>query len=114
MNELSLLTELTSRVLDNVAIVHDYIQLKFLDGTVLNLNNDVGVDGQLVPSSSLGESQLRSLVGLTVREVGCTAELLTISFDGVRLLTMTLKPQDWRSPEAVVLYLPGEPPVVWT
>jgi hypothetical protein len=83
-----------------------------LDGTVLNLNNDVELDGWCVPHTD--EAQFLSLAGCVVLEVSLTADCLKLKLSGDHFLTMTLKPEAWRSPEALALFVPGEPPVVFT
>jgi hypothetical protein len=114
MLNLNLLNELRNRAVRKARIMHDYIQVEFLDGTVLNLNNDVELDGWSVPYTDEAQLPLHSLAGCTVLEVSLTADCLKLKLSGDHFLTMTLKPDAWRSPEALALFVPGEPPVVFT
>jgi hypothetical protein len=114
MLDQDLLKELRNRAVREARIMHDYIQVEFLDGTVLNLNNDVELDGWSVPYTDQPQLPLLSLAGCVVLEVGLTADCFKLTLSGDHFLTMTLKPEAWRSPEALALYVPGEPPVVFT
>lgn len=100
-------------MLREARVVHDYVQLEFHDNVVLNLNNDLEFDGRCVRAND-GTEVLRILCGATVREVVQTSESFSLTFSGDHLLTMSLKPDAWRSPEALAMYVPGEPPVVMT
>jgi hypothetical protein len=112
MRDLELLGELRQRVLREARTLHDYIQLEFHDCAILNLNNEVSLDGRPVPFSGEGEELLRPLSGSTVVEVTRTSEYFALGFSGGRVLSMNLRPEAWRSAEALSMYLPGEPIVV--
>ena len=114
MLNLNLLNELRDRVVREARIMHDYIQVEFLDSTVLNLNNAVELDGCSVTDTHEGQLLLPSLAGRTVVDVSLTTDCLEIKLSGDHLLAMTLKQEAWRSPEAMALFVPGEPPIVLT
>lgn len=114
MLNLNLLNELRNRAVREARVVHDYIQVEFLDGTVLNLNNDVELDGWSVPYNDEAQLPLLSLAGCIVLEVSLTANWLKLELSGDHSLTMTLRPEAWQCPEALSLFIPGEPPIVFT
>ena|SRR6185436_10968273 len=113
MLNLNLLNELRNRTVREARIVDDYIQVEFLDGTVLNLNNDIELDDRPVPYTDEAQLSLRYLSGCTVLEISLTSEHLELKLTD-HVLIMILKPEAWRSPEALALFLPGEPPIVLT
>ena len=86
-----------------VESIHDYVQIQFSDGTILNVYNHhqynagppKAIKGKKVVSVEEGESKI------------------TISFEGGGAFSIGMSDDDYRGPEAMVLCVDGKPPVVW-
>jgi hypothetical protein len=114
VQDLDLLKELENRVVSDIQLVHDYVQIRVQGGAVLNLNNPLELDGVVLSEGAGIGAEVVSLRGCTITSVQRTNESFVLKFDGGRLLKMSLRPEDWRGPEALELHVPGEAPVVLT
>jgi hypothetical protein len=104
-NEDMMMASLNEKELSSVTFIHDYIQLNF-DGPVINIyasssiyKNDIRMDSQEFGYSYL----LRKLIGkkiIGVKEV--IDSNLTMTFDDLSHLQISLKPDDRSSVEAAM------------
>jgi hypothetical protein len=108
VRHLQRLDELINRVVREAELIHDYVQLRFHCGMVLTLNNAVELDGQALSNSSASRIVLASIVGRAVNDVARAADQIVLNFRGGSVLTMSLQPASWDSPQALVLSRPSE------
>jgi hypothetical protein len=108
VRHLQQLDELVNRVVREAELVHDFVQLRFHGGLVLTLNNAVELDGQTLANSQAGRILLASIIGRSVSDVARAADRIVVNFRGSSTLTMSLQPQAWHSPEALVLQRPSQ------
>ena len=102
----SQLNSIIGMTLRAAAKVHDYVQLYFTDGAVLNIYNPFSLEAS-------NPVDLADLAGSSVRMVSETPEKAVIEFDnGVQIL-IDLRDEAYIGPEAMQLNVPGKPGVVW-
>ncbi len=85
--------------------LHDYLQLKFSDGTILNINNRY----KLVGTSD----GIECVIGKLVSGVKADERSIRIVFFGGMSLLVGLNEEDFNSPEAMEMYAAGSPPIIW-
>lgn len=100
----SYLDYLVGSTVKNAIQVHDYHQLFFEEGAILNVYNDFEVSG---------DGRVSSLEGAKVEEVEDTEVAATLRFSGDKSLRIDLRDAAYSGPEALALRMPGKPVVVW-
>lgn len=100
----SCLDHLVGSTVKNAIRVHDYHQLFFEEGAILNVYNDFEVSG--------GEG-VGSLEGAKVEGVEDTEDAAALRFSGEKSLRIDLRDAAYSGPEALALRMPGKPVVVW-
>jgi hypothetical protein len=83
--------------------VHDYLQVIFSDGTILNVYNSFRYDGDSV----------YDIVGTTLENVLVTDEEAVFLFKGNGRLVVGLRADDYNGPEAMEFARRGEPTIIW-
>jgi hypothetical protein len=106
MEQSALLRELVNRVVRDAQPVHDYVQINFLDGSVLTLNNCVKMDGLELAITEMSCS-IRTLTGHSVEDMQTTPHCFAITFSSGQRLEMSLLPEDWVGPEELTWSMPG-------
>ena len=94
---------LISLLVQKIEVVHDYVQILFSDGTKLTVFNNYIYDGDTI----------QGIVGTKVVSVEESDVSIVITFDDLLSLSISLSPDDFNGPEAMVLRREGEPTVVW-
>jgi hypothetical protein len=97
---------LVGRSLRSVVQIHDYSQLYFDHGAVLNIYNTFSVVG------TSGDG-VEGLVGTVVGKVVEDREKAVLTFGTGAQISIDLRDAAYRGPEAMELIVPGEPTVVW-
>ncbi|MCP5013379.1 MAG: hypothetical protein GY942_25675 [Aestuariibacter sp.] len=87
----------------HIESIHDYIQIVFADGTVLNIFNTYSYDG----------ASLFNVSDVKVIDVDELEEIVNIKLENGGVLLIDLKEAAYNGPEAMVLIRKGESPVVW-
>lgn len=87
----------------HIESIHDYIQIVFADGTVLNIFNSYSYDG----------ASLFDVSNLKVIDVSELEKVVTIKLENGSVLMIDLKEEAYNGPEAMMLIREGESPVVW-
>lgn len=102
----SALAPLVGRYVTVADVVHDYIQLRFDNGDILNIFNEYGLEG-------IGGFDVQALVGRRVASVSVQPQEVRVQLDGVQL-RVSLLDAAFRGPEAIE-YIPASGcPVVWS
>ena len=102
----SALEPLLGKCITSADAVHDYIQLRFESGDVLNVFNEYCLEGD-------GAYDLRDLVGLCVKEVSEQTQKVLIDLGGLKFC-ISLLDAAFRGPEAIE-YIPASGSrVVWS
>lgn len=91
------LLSLVGRHVTAADVVHDYVQLKFDNGDVMNVFNEYGLEGAEA-------SGIHAIVGLCVAAVSVQSQELRIDFGGLKL-SVSLLDAAFRGPEAIE-YIP--------
>jgi hypothetical protein len=99
-----LFAQLVGEQLSSVTFVQDYLQIHF-DGPSMNVNNPLTVesDGQKITSWEPGfRDLLCSLISQIVRHTECIGgERLTVLFENGSRISVSLRQEDYSSPEAI-------------
>ena len=111
MVEADYLQVLKGKVPSGVDVVHDYVQIRFGDSTVLTLNNQLSLNGQKCLEENRSASSLISIIGHPVEAAYIAEETFVLELPGIEL-TMDLREGAWSGPEALVLSLPGGETIV--
>jgi len=90
-------------ILEKIEEVHDYIQVVFSDGTILNVFNNYAYDG----------GSLLGIEGKAISSVNESDSSVVIFFESGESLSIGLNDDDYNGPEAMVLRQDGKPPIVW-
>jgi len=98
------LQQLVGQRVTKSGVVHDYAQVIFGNVAGLTINNDYTVTGG---------KNLAELEGLKVAGVSQNADEVVLTFEDGTALNVNLRPDAYRSPEAMVLHREGQPIVVW-
>jgi len=97
---------LVGRSIRSVVEIHDYVQLHFNLGIVLNIYNPFQVEG----TNDLG---LDALVGATTTQVIERVEEVVLRFGTGAVISIDLREAAYTGPEAMLLRVPGGPIIVW-
>lgn len=84
--------------------VHDYVQVIFSDGTVLNIFNSYSYDGV----------SLLDISDVKVIKADELEEEININLENSGVLSINLKEGAYNGPEAMVLIRESKPTVVWS
>ena len=95
---------LSGRMVTAVAEIEGYIQFEFGKDIGLTIYNDCAIT-PAVPVSSLH--------GKCATQIAERQDQVCIVFDGAVALTVDLRPQAWRGPEAMELWRSEHPLIVW-
>ncbi len=90
-------------IISKIEEVHDYIQIRFSDGTTLCIFNKYHCD----------DSSIHMLEGMKVKSIEEIDNKVMISFENNRFLSIGMADDDYNGPEAMVLRRNDESPVVW-
>jgi hypothetical protein len=88
----------------SVIEIHDYLQIFFSNGAILNLFNKY--------SYKANDSRICSLVGSFVTQLTQNQQNICISFSNGSELIIGLSYDDYNGPEALELIRKGEKPIV--
>jgi hypothetical protein len=102
MSKLDILTKLK---VNRAECIHDYCQLHFDRDIVLNINNPIQISDP--------ETEFSELTGMIVLAVHENLEQVRLTFSNYVDLIISLEPRHFQGPEALSLYVPGEPTIVW-
>lgn len=102
-----ILSKLVHRHVEQVRHVHDYVQLRFDDGAILNVFNSATVSGGR-------PDDLSSLVGVEVAEVSSTNTNVCLVMADGNVLTVGMADADYRGPEAMEYIAADGGRVVWS
>ncbi|NAT16580.1 hypothetical protein [Pseudomonas syringae] len=91
------------RRVTKACIVHDYVQVYFTGGCILNINNTYEIYGSTI--SLLKEKKL-----ISVLEGEQEIELI---FENLAKIRVDMSPDGFHGPEAMELLRPGFPLVIW-
>jgi len=94
---------LVDKQIDRAEIIHDYLQLFFVDGTILNILNFYSIDGALDPR----------LAGYELAVVQQNEKEVTLSLLPEGTIRVGLKNSDYRGPEAMEYIRKDGPCIVW-
>jgi hypothetical protein len=97
------LQELVGQRVVQSRIVHDYLQL-ILDDAGLRINNGYTISAGKEP----GELQ-----NLVLQDASQNASQVVLTFEDGITVTVSLLPEAYHGPEAMVLNREGQPTVVW-
>ncbi|WP_080268948.1 hypothetical protein [Pseudomonas avellanae] len=100
---MSVLTDLVGSNVVSSCVVHDYFQISFAGGSILNINNSYCIIGSTVKS-------LRGKKLVTILESEQEVELV---FEGLTKIRVDMSPNGFQGPEAMQLLRPGFPLVIW-
>ncbi len=108
------LAQLIGRELSSIEFVRDYVQLRF-DGITFTVTNPLQVD-DAYGSASFGShgfcDRVCALIGVPVTDVHLIEDAaLTVVFRNAATITVSLRPEDYTTPEAVVIHT--SPSDVW-
>lgn len=100
---MTFLKVLIGLTVNEIIEIHDYVQLFFPDNIVLNIFSNYVCEG----------CSLLDLRGRRVVSVKDLEDIAVIFFDDETSISINVKNGDYEGPEAMVLYINEEPPVVW-
>ena len=98
------LEELVGLRVTKAEIVHDYLQVILGERAGIRICNDYRLSGQTQPST---------LTGLVLTGVYQNDSQVVISFEGDVKMVISLLPEAYKGPEAIILNREGLPTVVW-
>jgi hypothetical protein len=98
------LEEIVGLRISKAEIVHDYLQLIFGEVACMTICNDYRLSGLTQPNS---------LTGLVLTDVYQNDNQVVMSFEGDVKMEISLLPEAYKGPEAMVLNREGLPTVVW-
>ena len=97
--------QLVGEDLSGIVFVRDYLQLQFNPSPQLNVYSSRVVASSGGRSAAFGEEPFANLVltliGKFVREVGVDEQSFEITFADESTITISLRPEHYRGPEAV-------------
>lgn len=102
----SRLGSLEGRIVAAASEVEDYMQVRFQDGTWLNIFNPVSLSGAAC-------ADVKALVDRRLTTATESAESVTLRFDDGSVMVVDMRDEAYRCPEALELSVPGEAIVVW-
>ncbi|AKT27969.1 hypothetical protein RYA05_19640 [Pseudomonas syringae pv. actinidiae] len=91
------------RRVTKACIVHDYVQVYFTGGCILNINNTYEIYGSTI-------SLLKGKELISVLEGEQEIELI---FENLAKIRVDMSPDGFHGPEAMELLRPGFPLVIW-
>jgi len=94
---------LVGSIIQMVEIIHDYLQLTFTDGTILNIYNKYQYDGESV--LTFEGKKLISAIETDIK--------IILDIEDGGKIEVGLLDEDYNGPEAMELIRKDEPPVVW-
>ena len=100
----SKLLPLEGRYIEHVEMVHDYGQLYFEGGAILNIYD----------LSKLSEKDLSALAGKVVRSVHESEKKVVLALDDGMRLEVDLENPSFSGPERLQLIVPGKPTIIWS
>ena len=95
------LSELIGCTVTKVERVHDYLQIIFSNGSIMNVYNKYSYDGNV-----------SDLVSKTLVSFSEHSDSVELRFVGSRF-EIGLRDADYSGPEAIALRRPGKEPVIW-
>ncbi len=98
------LSVLRNLVVTEVIKIHDYVQIVFENDIGINVYNDYEV---------YGIEDVKLLNGIRVVDIQDDKKFIKIDFEQNRSLIIDLNDKSYHGPEAMVLYIPGKPIIVW-
>jgi hypothetical protein len=98
--------DIEGRVVKRACKFHDYIQLYFDDGSILNIFNRV-----VEPASS--DNHLESLANTTLLKVSLKEGVISFAFSNGKQLGIGISDTDYQSPEALEFINAQGRRIVW-
>jgi hypothetical protein len=98
------LQELIGLRVTKVQVVHDYVRILFGEVAGLRIFNDFMVSGT---------KDTAELTNLVLSHASQNAGQIVLTFEGGTTLSISLLPEAYQGPEAMVLNVEGKPPIVW-
>lgn len=99
----SKLSHLVYKKIQEVRVVEDYLQLVFINNSVLNIYNSYRYNGECISSIKTQE----------IISINENNEQITLSFSNKFCLIISLKDDDYKSPEAIELIKKGKETIIW-
>ncbi|WP_024695465.1 hypothetical protein [Pseudomonas syringae] len=100
---MSVLASLVGNNIETVCVVHDYFQVFFVGGVILNINNSYCIIG----------STVKGLQGKKLINVSESEQEIELVFEGLAKIRIDMTPDGFQGPEAMQLLRPGLPLVIW-
>ena len=100
---MNVLREMIGVKIESVVFLHDYLQLVFLDGSILSVYNNYQFSEPLDCASAYDE--IVDVIESTLQ--------IQIYFKLRGVLSIGLEDDDFNGPEAIVFFKKGNPPIVW-
>ena len=95
------LSELIGFTVTKVESIHDYLQITFSDGSIMNVYNKYSYDG------NVSDLENKTLISFSEHSDGVELRFLGSQFE------IGLRDDDYSGPEAIALRRPGKEPVIW-
>ncbi|MCG6194329.1 hypothetical protein LFX25_13840 [Leptospira sp. FAT2] len=97
------LEQLVGSIVKEIDLVEDYLQIKFTDETIININNNFKFNGDNI--NSIKHEELISIFENNLK--------IDLNFKNNLTITISLLDKDYNGPEAMELYQKGKPPIIW-
>jgi len=98
---------IAGRTVKSAATVHDYMQIYFDDGTILNIFNRIR-------APAIDDILLAGLVHETVSDEIACADTILLRFSSGKSLEIGMSDADYRGPEALELIESDGKRIVWS
>jgi len=85
--------------------VHDYVQLSFENDIRLSIYNDIALDP--------GTVEIADFAGRELISVKQGDDSISLQFSGHACISIDMRHEAYRGPEALELHRRSEPPVIW-
>ena len=94
---------LIDKMIERTEIIHDYIQLLFSDGSILNIFN----------AYSITDASESTLIGYEINAVKQEKEALSLFLSPRGVIRIGMEDLDYRGPEALEYIEQSSPRVIW-
>ncbi|UOG58908.1 hypothetical protein [Leptospira noguchii] len=103
INIMNPLMQLVGYVVDEINLIEDYLQIKFIEDTTININNNFQFNGDNI--NLIEKKELISVFEDSKR--------IDLNFNNNLTITISLLDKDYNCPEALELYQKGKAPIIW-
>ncbi|AVQ13040.1 Oxidoreductase, NAD-binding domain protein [Leptospira santarosai] len=97
------LKQIIGSIVKEINFIEDYLQIKFTNETIININNNFDFNGDDI--SSIEQKELISIFEDNSK--------IDLNFKNNLTISISLLDKDYNGPEAMELYQKGKPPVIW-